>query len=57
MEWGLDIPRTERWVWPKLEPFKGYTRFLRIPGPEQGLGYRVMRIVVIAALRVKALTS
>lgn len=30
-------------------------RFLRYPGPEQGLDYRVTRLGVIAALRVRGL--
>ena len=57
MELGVGAPRIEGWAWPKFsfqfEPFKGYSRFLRYPGPEQGMGYRLMRLAVLAVLRVK----
>ena len=47
------------WVWPNIpfrfEPFKGYSRFLRYPGLRDGLGYRAIRVSVIAVLRVKAM--
>ena len=59
MQLGLGSPRIEGWAWPKFdfqaEAFKDYTRFLRYPGPEQGLGYRVVRAGVITALRVRGL--
>ena len=59
MELGLESQQTEEWVWLKptfrFEPFKGYSRFLRYPDPEQGLGYRVIRMGVIVALRVRGL--
>ena len=59
MELGLGSPRAEELVWPKLsfcfEPFKGYSRFLRYPGPDDGLGYRVMRVGVYVSLRVRGL--
>lgn len=57
MELGLADTQTEGWVWPKQpilsNPFKGFSRFLRYPGPENGLGYRAMRVGVITVLRVK----
>ena len=57
LELGLESPRIDGWVWPKfnwkLEPFKGYSRFLRYPSAEDGLGYRVMRMGVIITLGVK----
>ena len=53
----LGSPRIEEWVWPKFtfqfEPFKGYSRFLRYPGPGQGPGYRMLRVAVIVVLRIK----
>ena len=57
MELGLASPQVREWVWPKLtfqfEPFKGYSRFLRYPSPEQGLGYRFMRRGVITVLETR----
>ena len=58
-ELGLGARRTEGWVWPKLtfrfQPFKDYSRFLRYPRPDDGLGYRAMRVVTIFALRARLL--
>ena len=59
LELGLGASRVEGWAWPKFvfrfEPFKGYSRFLRAPGPDDGLGYRAIRVATIFALRVKIL--
>lgn len=61
IELGLGSSQTDRWVWPKFtfhfDPFKGYSRFLRYPGPKQGLGYRMMRAGVIIVLRVRGLSG
>ena len=58
LELGLGAPRTEGWAWPKFafrfEPFKGYSRFLRYPGSDDGLSYRMIRVATIVVLQVKA---
>lgn len=46
---GMGNQRKE-WVWPK-----GYSRFLRYPGSQDRVGYRVMRVGVISVLRVRGL--
>ena len=54
----MDLPRTqaEPWVWPQITfrfgPAEGWTKFLRYPGPRDGVSYRVMRSCVIFVLRV-----
>ena len=55
LEFGLGSPR--EWIWPKfyfqLDLLKGLSRYLRYPSPEQGTGYRVLRIVAITVLQVR----
>ncbi len=56
LEWGLGIRRIEGWAWPRfsfrLEPFRDCQRFLRYPEPQDGAGYRVLRVWVILALKL-----
>jgi len=57
IELGLGSQQEREWIWPKItfqfNPFKGYSRFLRYPGPQDALGYRIMRASVIVVLRVR----
>ena len=61
LELGLGAQPIEAWAWPKItitfEPLKGYSRFLRVPGPQDGVGYRIARVGVLAGFRVKGLLS
>lgn len=55
LELDLGVRRPESWELPKVafsNPLKYSIRFLRCPGPQDGLGYRAMRMGTLLALRL-----
>lgn len=57
LPFALDTPRTQavRWTWPEFTlPFpsaQAWIKHLRVPGPQDGAGYRVKRLLVLNTLR------
>ncbi len=59
LELGLGNQSAGEWALPKVDirldnPFKGASRFLRYPGPQDGVGYRAARVGVLLAFRVSS---
>ena len=58
LELGLGARPVGEWSLPKINVrFPSVTelsKFLRCPGPEQGMGYRAMRMGAITVLRVRS---